>query len=131
MKPSQILAFAAAIAFVLHASCNDVHSWPLVWPFLAGIVAVVAGRRNASYRYRGIIRNGLWASLLVFILATLSGMIISGDAITRHFQQFNDPPQTNPSLFFAVALITAVFFASWMFGSGIAAVTTKQPAENN
>ncbi|SKA15514.1 hypothetical protein [Sediminibacterium ginsengisoli] len=126
MKRPLIYSILAAFAFIIHASFNDVHSWPLVWPLLAGVLSVTAGKRNAAYRYRALIRVGISAALVVFSAGLAVSWFTEDATLISHFQQFNNPPDAEPSLVFGICVLAAVFFAAWLLSSGITALITRK-----
>ncbi len=59
--------------FFAHAMINNSHAWPLVWPFLAGVLAVWTSRKGGHATYGADIRRAAATGLIagvVFVLAT-------------------------------------------------------------
>jgi hypothetical protein len=61
------------LLFFAHAMLNNSHTWPLVWPFLAGAPAVWTERSHASASYGADIARAVTVGIVagsIFILAT-------------------------------------------------------------
>ena len=57
--PAMITGVVAGLLFFGHAMIDNSHAWPLLWPFLGGVAAVVLAARG--HRLRGF-WSGLGAS---------------------------------------------------------------------
>ena len=71
--PSLLIGLGGGLLFFAHAMINNSHAWPLVWPFLAGALAVWASRSGRDASYGADIGKAATAGLLagaVFIVTT-------------------------------------------------------------
>ena len=51
VKAPILVGIAAGVLFFAHAMFNNSHAWPLIWPALAGAVAVFRGHRGRVTGY--------------------------------------------------------------------------------
>jgi hypothetical protein len=83
---SLVFGLVGGLLFFAHAMINNSHAWPLVWPFLAGVLAVWTSRTGDHATYGADIGRAAGVGLIagmVFILATaitLSQLGVSGGA---------------------------------------------------
>lgn len=72
-KRSLLLGLGGGLLFFSHAVINNSHAWPLLWPFLAGGVAVWSSRTDGYASYGADIARATVVGLVagaVFILTT-------------------------------------------------------------
>ena len=70
---SLLFGLGGGLLFFAHAMINNSHAWPLVWPFLAGGLAVWTSRTGGHATYGADIRKAAVVGLVagaVFILTT-------------------------------------------------------------
>jgi hypothetical protein len=68
-----LFGFGGGLLFFAHAMINNSHAWPLIWPFLAGVLAVWTSRTSSHATYGADIGRAAGVGLIagmVFILAT-------------------------------------------------------------
>jgi hypothetical protein len=73
-RRTMLFGVAGGILFFAHAMINNSHAWPLVWPFLAGALAVWTADREALPSYATDITRASVAGAVagvIFITATL------------------------------------------------------------
>jgi hypothetical protein len=128
MRRSYIISFVAAIIFSIHILFNNVHSWPLIWPLAGGILAVITGRRHTTYRYSSIVQSGITGGLIVWVICLLAGWFFAKENIIRHYQQFNDPANAEPSVLFGASIVALTYVAAWLFSSGVTTIVTGRKA---
>jgi hypothetical protein len=70
---SLLFGLGGGLLFFAHAMINNSHAWPLVWPFLAGGLAVWTSRARGRASYGADIGKAAFVGLVagaVFILTT-------------------------------------------------------------
>ena len=83
---SLMFGLGGGLLFFAHAMINNSNAWPLVWPFLAGVLAVWTSRTGGHATYGADIGRAAGVGLIagmVFILTTaftLSQLGLSGAA---------------------------------------------------
>jgi hypothetical protein len=85
-KRSILFGLAGGLLFFAHAMINNSHAWPLIWPFLAGALAVWTSHKDVCASYGADIGKAAAVGLVagaIFILATavtLSQLGLDGSA---------------------------------------------------
>jgi len=72
-KQSLVFGMLGGVLFFAHAMVNNSHAWPLVWPALAGLLAVWTSRGAAHGSYGADLGRAASAGLIagaVFLVAT-------------------------------------------------------------
>jgi O-antigen/teichoic acid export membrane protein len=72
-KRTLLFGLGGGLLFFAHAMINNSHAWPLVWPFLAGALAVWTNHNDAHASYRGDIGKAASVGLVagaIFVVAT-------------------------------------------------------------
>ena len=83
-KQSLVFGILGGILFFAHGMINNSHAWPLVWPALAGLLAVWTSRGAARRSYGADLGQAAGAGLIagaIFLVATavtLSQMQLGG-----------------------------------------------------
>ena len=70
---SLMFGLVGGLLFFAHAMINNSHAWPLIWPFLAGVLAVWTSRADVQATYGADIGRAAGVGLvagMVFVLAT-------------------------------------------------------------
>ena len=70
---SSMFGIGGGLLFFAHAMINNSHAWPLVWPFLAGVLAVWTSRTGGHATYGADIGRAAGVGLIaaiVFVLTT-------------------------------------------------------------
>jgi hypothetical protein len=70
---SLMFGLGAGLLFFAHAMINNSHAWPLVWPFLAGVLAVWTSRTGGHATYGADVGRAAKVGIIagmVFILTT-------------------------------------------------------------
>ncbi len=68
-----LIGLAGGLLFFAHAMLNNSHAWPLLWPALAGLLAVWTARGDRAHSYGSDLGKAASAGLvcgLVFLGAT-------------------------------------------------------------
>jgi len=76
---SLLFGLAGGFLFFAHAMINNSHAWPLVWPFLAGALAVWTARSSRHPSYGADIGKAATVGLVagvIFVVA--SALALSG-----------------------------------------------------
>ena len=132
MKSSFLLAAIAGIGFIILAALENVHSWPLAFPFLAGIIAMMVNKsRETPRRYATVLRGGFYASVLVFIIMVPVIWFLDKEMVKQALKDagINDSP--NSLLYSAgVALsLSSAFFIAYLVGTALG--TLFPPKKSN
>ena len=72
-KRGLMFGLVGGVLFFAHAMINNSHAWPLVWPALAGVLAVWSARGISGRSYRADLSSAAGAGLIagfVFLVAT-------------------------------------------------------------
>lgn len=72
-KRSLLFGLGGGLLFFAHAMINNSHAWPLVWPFLAGGLAVWTSRGGDRDSYGADVGKAAMVGLVagaIFVLAT-------------------------------------------------------------
>jgi hypothetical protein len=72
-KRSLLFGLGGGLLFFAHAMINNSHAWPLIWPFLAGALAVWTSRNSDHGSYGGDVGKAAMVGLVagaIFVLTT-------------------------------------------------------------
>lgn len=76
-KRSLLFGLGGGLLFFAHAMINNSHAWPLIWPFLAGALAVWTSPSGGRGSYGADIGKAALVGLLaaaIFIAATAAAL---------------------------------------------------------
>ena len=124
----------AGLLFSLHALIPNSHSWPLLWPFLGGAVAVHLATRQ-HHTGRGVthgfalgLRAGVIAAI-VFLVATIPTVYLLAQSyaepLTRRLGG-DGPLVLNGAMFLALVVVAALGVALSAIGGGFAYALDRQ-----
>lgn len=130
MKNNFAIVVFSAFGFISMACFNNVHAWPLLFPFIGGIVAMTINKSKAMRRSYGyILQYGFYGALLVCILAIPVIWFLAKDAFR---QRITDMGYTVNNESFLQAAGTAIFslgiifFITYLLGTAIIALFSKR-----
>ena len=72
-KAALVAGLAGGVAFFAHAMVQNSHAWPLLWAFVAGVLAIVLAARSEGRSFGPAVGVGALAGLIagiVFLVAT-------------------------------------------------------------
>ena len=80
-KAATLTGIAAGIAFFAHSMVQNSHAWPLLWAFLAGVLAIVLSSTREARNAGAAIGSGALAGLIagvIFVVATSIAFFVLG-----------------------------------------------------
>lgn len=123
MKSPLLIAFLSGIAFVALASFKNVGSWPLLFPFAAGI-AVMTINKKAVFKknYRSMLLYGFYAALLVTIASMLSLWFIAREILEEKVADIGYKFSGFSLLVIVSISLALLFFLTYLLGTAIGAI---------
>jgi hypothetical protein len=121
---------AAGVLFFAHGMINNSHAWPLVWPLLGGVAAVVAARRRGGSgpwraigqgAFAGVLAGGVFLAFTSVALFTLYSTGAGGDLGWR-------VSAFKVETLVALAVVAAIGVLAALAGGMAAAPLVRRPA---
>jgi hypothetical protein len=134
-SPAAAAGLTAGVLFFAHAMVPYSRAWPLLWPLLGGVAAVVlAARGQGSPGGWRCVRTGATAAAIaggVFLVATLAALfVLSRPGLEPIAGAFGavQPIAFNPALFVALAFAALVGIAAGALGGAAGGVLGRRRA---
>jgi small-conductance mechanosensitive channel len=112
-KAATLTGIAAGVAFFAHAMVQNSHAWPLLWTFLAGVLAIVLSSTREAHNAGAAIASGALAGLIagiIFVVASFIALFVLG--IPEEAAREVGDRQSAVLLAFAVAAAIGVVVAA-------------------
>ncbi|HEV2079157.1 MAG TPA: hypothetical protein VGR19_04575 [Allosphingosinicella sp.] len=80
-KAATLAGVAGGVAFFAHAMVPNSHAWPLLWTFLAGVLAIVLSSTREAHNAGAAIASGALAGLIagiIFVVASFIALFVLG-----------------------------------------------------
>ena len=111
--PATVAGVVAGLLFFGHAMIDNSHAWPLVWPFLGGVAAVVLAARHDRLR-------GFWSGLRAGAGSGALSAALFVSATILVLRAFNlIPPERSDAALQLLALAGAIGFSLATVGGAL------------